>query len=133
MTPPSSGPSATPSPAIDDHRPSAAVRRSIGNAADSRVSVSGIRSAAPSPWTARASDELREVVGERARGRGRREHEQPDDEHAAAAVAIAERGSRQDEDGEREDVRVDDPLQPIDRDTEVALHRRDAPRRRSGC
>ena len=40
---------------MDDHSPSAAVRRSIGKAADSRVSVSGISSAAPTPWTARAS------------------------------------------------------------------------------
>ena len=40
---------------MDDHSPSAAVRRSGGKAADSSVSVSGISSAAPRPWTVRAS------------------------------------------------------------------------------
>ena len=99
-TPPSSGPSATPMPAMDDHMPSAAVRRSGGKAAESSVSVSGMSSAAPRPCTVRAIDELRERVRERAGGRGRREHEQPDDEHAPAAVAVAERGAGQDQHGE---------------------------------
>ncbi len=76
IRPPSSGPSATPRPAIDDHRPRAAVRRSGGKAAESSVSVSGMSSAAPSPWTARATTSCGEVVRERAGGRGGREHEQ---------------------------------------------------------
>jgi hypothetical protein len=54
-TPPSRGPSATPSPEMDDHMPSAAVRRSSGKADESSVSVSGIRSAAPRPWKVRAT------------------------------------------------------------------------------
>ena len=69
-------------------------------------------------------DELREVRRERPGGRGSSEHEQPGDQHAPAAVAVAERGAREDEDGEDEDVRVHDPLQAIDRDSEIALHRR---------
>ena len=40
---------------MDDHSPSAAVRRSGGKAAESNVSVSGMSNAAPTPWTARAA------------------------------------------------------------------------------
>ena len=123
-TPPSSGPSATPRPG--DGRPQAECRRAPLDR--ERGGQQGQRErhqeCGADALDGAREHELREVLGERSRGRGRREDEQPDDEHAAAAVAIAERGSRQDEDGEREDVRVDDPLQPVDRDPEVALHRR---------
>ncbi len=43
-----------------------------------------------------------------------------DDEHALAPEAVAERGAGQQEDGERERVGVDDPLELLDRRAEVA-------------
>ena len=49
---------------MDDHSPSAAVRRSGGKAAESNVSVSGMSNAAPTPWTARAATSCVEVVRE---------------------------------------------------------------------
>ena len=62
MRPPSTGPSATPSPAMDDQSPSAACGARGGKAAESSVSVSGISSAAPSALDGARGDELREVV-----------------------------------------------------------------------
>ena len=68
--------------------------------------------------------ELRQVRRQGAGRGGRCEHQEAGDQHAPAAVAVAECGSREDEDGEDEDVCVDDPLQAIERDAQVALHRR---------
>ena len=60
--PPTSGPIATAAPEMPDQTPSAIPRRSAGNASASSVSVSGVTSAAPAPWTARASTSM-PVVG----------------------------------------------------------------------
>lgn len=63
--PPIRGPLATASPVTALKMPSAAPRRAGGTAAVSRVSVSGIMIAAPTPWTARkAISSL--IPGERA-------------------------------------------------------------------
>ena len=51
--PPTNGPSAIPRPMTPDHTPSAMPRFSGGTASDTRVSVSGRRMAAPTPWMAR--------------------------------------------------------------------------------
>src|ERR1700733_6220508 len=53
--PPTSGPMATARPPIAPHAPRARPLRCGGTAADSRVRVSGIRIAAPTPCTARAA------------------------------------------------------------------------------
>ena len=53
--PPTSGPSATDTPVIALKMPIAAPRFAGGNAALSSASPSGISSAAPAPWTARAA------------------------------------------------------------------------------
>ena len=53
--PPTSGPIATASPAMPDHAPSAAPRRSRETAALRSVSVSGVTIAAPNPCSARAA------------------------------------------------------------------------------
>ncbi len=55
IAPPTSGPTATASPDIAPHTPSAAPRRSGGTAADSNVRLSGRTSAAPTPCMARAA------------------------------------------------------------------------------
>ncbi len=49
------GPEATASPFTAPHMPYAIPRLATGTAAVSRVSVSGIMIAAPTPWTARAA------------------------------------------------------------------------------
>ena len=54
-TPPATGPSATPKPEIAAQMPSAAPRRSGGNAAVIIVSVSGMIAAPPMPSSARAA------------------------------------------------------------------------------
>ena len=53
--PPTNGPIATPSPLIPPQIPSAAPRRSGGNASLIRVRVSGVTIAAPTPCRARAA------------------------------------------------------------------------------
>ncbi|MDH6145620.1 hypothetical protein P3T35_007677 [Kitasatospora sp. GP30] len=58
--PPMSGPEATPSPLMAPQIPKAIPRFSVGIAAVSRVRVSGIMMAAPTPWTARAA--IRESI-----------------------------------------------------------------------
>ena len=63
--PPTSGPSATPSPLTPDQTPSARPRFSTGAAVLSSVRLSGARIAAPTPWTARAPISA-PVVGARA-------------------------------------------------------------------
>jgi hypothetical protein len=52
-------------------------------------------------------------------GRGRREHREPDHEHAPAPEPITERGSGQQQNRVRQRVRVDRPLQRLDRGAEV--------------
>jgi hypothetical protein len=51
--PPMSGPQATARPAIPPQIPTTAPRRSLGNAAESRVRPSGMMIAAPMPWNTR--------------------------------------------------------------------------------
>lgn len=53
--PPMSGPVATAMPLAAPQMPKAVTRRSAGTAADSRVSVSGVTIAAPTPCAARAA------------------------------------------------------------------------------
>ena len=55
MTPPSTGPMISASPVTPLKIPSAFPRSSGGNAALNRAIASGITSAAPAPWTARAA------------------------------------------------------------------------------
>ncbi len=63
--PPTSGPSAMPRPLMPDQMPSAAPRRSGGNASASRVRVSGATIAPPMPCRARAATSS-EAPGARA-------------------------------------------------------------------
>ena len=68
--PPTSGPSATPSPLTPDQTPSASPRFSAGAAVLSRVRLSGATIAAPMPWTARAAISAPVLGSERGGGRG---------------------------------------------------------------
>ena len=63
--PPTSGPSATAIPLIPDQTPRAMPRRWGGNASASKVRVSGVTIAPPTPWSARAAISS-PVVGARA-------------------------------------------------------------------
>ncbi len=53
--PPTTGPSATPSPETPDQMPSASPRFSTAKASLSSVSESGVMTAPPRPWKARAA------------------------------------------------------------------------------
>ena len=121
--PPTSGPIATAAPEMPDQTPSAIPRRSAGKASASSVSVSGVTSAAPAPWTARASDEQVGGGRERGPGGGGGEERETGQEHAPASEAVAERGAGQQQDGVGEDVGVDGPLERLDRGAEVAVDR----------
>ena len=81
----------------------------------------------------RGADALERAGGDQRAGRGREggggrgggEDPQADHEDAAAAEAVAERRAGEEEDGERERVRVDRPLQRLDRSTEVLADARE--------
>ena len=66
-------------------------------------------------------DQERLVPGERAGGGGEREDGDAEDEDAAAAEPVAETDREEHQGGERERVRVGDPLQPLDVRTEVGM------------
>ena len=55
IAPPTSGPSATPSPLTPAHTPRTSPRLPAGKASESSVSVRGRTIAAPAPWIARAA------------------------------------------------------------------------------
>ena len=75
--------------------------------------------AAPMPWTARAAMS-RSIVGRRpACSRGQREEGKTGGEEPAAAEAVGQRPEGQDGRGERERVRIDDPLQAGEAGVEV--------------
>ncbi len=74
---------------------------------------------APDPLDGSSGDE---PLGRRSEGgrSGRAgEDRDTDHEHPLAPEAVAERGAREEEDGEGERVRVDDPLELLDRRAEV--------------
>ena len=62
--------------------------------------------------------------GDRAEQRGQREQPDPDDEDPAAPVAVAERAAEQDQGRKRQQIAVEDPLQPARRRVEVLADRR---------
>ena len=117
--PPTSGPIATARPEMPDQRPSTSPRRPAGKASESSVSVSGSTDAARGALDGAGGDQRAGGGGERCSGGGDGERRDADDEHALAAEAVAERraGEQQHREGER--VRVDGPLQGLDRRAEV--------------
>ena len=109
---------------MPDQMPSARPRFSAGNASESSVSVSGATIAPPRPWIARAAISASVEGASAASGRGGREDPDPDQEHAPAAEAVAERRAGEQEDGERERVGVDGPLEVLERGAEIAADAR---------
>ena len=108
--PDASRPSVPPVPAKPAQMPTALARSSGGNTLVIVDSVPGMISAAPMPIDRAVRDEHRgRVRGRGERGRAAEEHE-PDDQRAPPAVAVAERAGGQEQRGEGERVRVDDPL-----------------------
>ena len=97
--------------------------RSAGYAAVSSVSVSGISIAPPAPWTARAAVSAPTDGASAAAAEAAENSSSASDEHAPAAEALAERGAGEDQDGEGEDVGVDDPLEAGERGVQGALDR----------
>ena len=123
--PPTTGPSATPRPAVAAQMPMAIARsRASVKTLISSESVAGMMNAAPAPMTARAAIEPVDAARVRGRRRGDAEHREPGEQRAPAPVAIAERAGQQQQPGEHERVGVDHPLQLADVRVEVAHQRR---------
>ena len=117
--PPTSGPKAIARPPIPPQAPSARPRFSAGTAALRSVRVSGITIAPPSPWAARARLSASDGRSERRGDRAEREDREPDREHPPAPEPVAQRGTRQQQHGEGERVRVDRPFEVLERRAEV--------------
>src|SRR5260370_7096200 len=62
----------------------------------------------------------RQATGERGDTKG----SQPEEEEAAAAEEVSEGAAKEQQRGEREKVRVDDPLLPVQAHVEIAIDRR---------
>ena len=104
---------------MPDHRPSARPRRSGAVGRAEQREASGATMPAPSALDGAGGDQRAGARRERGGGGRGGEDAEADDEHAAAAVAVAERGAGEQEDGERERVRVDGPLERLERRAEI--------------
>ena len=113
--PPTTGPNAIARPPIAPHAPSARPRRAGGTAAERIVSVSGITIAPPSPCTARAMLSTSTFGASAAATEASVKIDDADREHAPAPEAVTERGAREEQDGERQRVRVDGPREALER------------------
>ena len=94
IAPPTTGPPTTARPVIAPKMPSAQPRRSGGNAALSSASASGMTTAAPTPWTARAAISAPTPGASAHAADAAHEHAQPDGEQPPAAEPVAQRGRR---------------------------------------
>ena len=102
---------ATPTPA-KPAQIAIACGRSLGGNTWARIdSVAGITNAAPTPITARAPIKLLAELDNAANTDAAPNTIRPPFSASAAPVAVTERPGRQQEPGEHEAVRVDDPLQ----------------------
>ena len=122
--PPTSGPRATARPPMPPHAPSARPRRSAGTAALRIVSVSGATMAPPRPCSARAATSASIDGASAASADAAVKIPRPIDEHAPPPEPVTERGAGEQEDGERQRVRVDRPLETLDRRVEVGADHR---------
>ncbi|HEY6774998.1 MAG TPA: hypothetical protein VI122_00630 [Thermoleophilaceae bacterium] len=82
------------------------------------MSESGVITAAPSPWIARDAISA-SVLGASAAAADASEHPYPSGEHGSPAQPIAERGRGEQENGKAQRVRVDGPLELLERGAEV--------------
>ena len=110
--PPTTGPSATPRPAVAAQMPIAIVRSRVSVKTLIRSeSVAGMMNAAPAPMTARAMMSPSTPPAYAAHRRGDSEHRKPREQRAPASEAIPERAGQEQQSREHEGVRVDHPLQ----------------------
>ena len=119
--PPVIGPMATPMPATAAQIPIAFGRSSAGKTFVSTDSVVGMMNAPPMPIRARLAISESADPGERREQRARAEHTEPEDQGPLAPEAVSEAAGREQQAGEHQDVRVDDPLHLRGRGPEIAL------------
>src|SRR5215211_1640518 len=114
-TPPATGPSATPRPAVAAQMPTAVARsRSSGEHADEQRQRRGHDERGARAHQRAAGDQGLDAAGERGRRRRQPEHDQPGEQRAPAPVAVPERAGREQQSREHERVGVDHPLQLAD-------------------
>ena len=130
-TPPTSGPTALPSPATPSTRPPASPALAAGSAANVMPSTAGHMIAPPTPIKARAASRTGQRRGDRRDGRERSEDPGAPEEQLASPVQVAQPATGDDEHAEHEGVAVDHPLHGAEIRVEVALDvgERDAQRR----
>ena len=104
---------------MPDQMPSAGPRFSGAVAVERIVRLSGATIAAPRPWMPRAAISAPVLGASAAAADAAREDAEADDEHPPAAEAVAERRAGEQEDRERERVRVDGPLERLERGAEI--------------
>ncbi len=124
--PPTIGPNATAMPDVAPQMPSAFCRSEWSGKTLVRMArLAGKMKAAATPMRARRRDQR---AGRVRRRRSRREHAEEDEadlHRALAAEAVADAAAREQQPGEGEAVRVDDPLQRGDRGAEMLVERRE--------
>ena len=116
-------PGATETPVIALKMPIAAPRCSGGKAALSSASPSGMMSAAPTPWSARAAISLPASGASAHSAEAKANSAEPDRVEVAPPVAVTERGGGDEQDGEAQVVGVDGPLERLDGRAEVDADR----------
>src|SRR5215218_8490555 len=121
--PPSSGPTARAIADTPAHVPIALPRSSGGNALEMIDSVPGIMNAAPMSLDRARGDQPALAGGEADRRRRDREDDDAEQEHPAAAEDVAQPSTGDEQDGARERVGVDRPLERGERRAEVLLDR----------
>ena len=109
--PPATGPMAMPSPETAAHAPIAFGRSSAGKTAVMIDRVDGMMNAPPMPIRARVAISIVGGGGQRGKTRAEAEDGEAERERALAAEAVAERAGGEEETGEDQHVRVDDPLE----------------------
>ena len=118
--PPTNGPTALEIPARPDQAPMARPRSSSWNAEPMIARLPGTRSAPAAPCTARDAASTVASGRGRARDARHRERHEAGQEDTPAAEAVAERAAEQEQRRERDEIRVDRPLQARHVGVEVA-------------
>ena len=121
--PPATGPMAMPRPDTPAHTPIAFARSSAGKTAVMIDSVEGMMKAPPTPIRARVAISIAGEVASAERPEPRPKTARPKRERPLAAEAVAESTRGEQQAGEDEHVRVDDPLQLGAGCAEVVLQR----------
>ena len=121
--PPATGPIAMPSPETPAQMPIAFARSPAGKTAVMIDSVEGMMNAPPTPMRARVAISISGEVASAERPEPRPKMARPIVSAALAAESVAERAGGEQQAGEDEHVRVDDPLQLRAGGAEVALER----------